>query len=176
MDARLQELVDHHEIRKTLADYCQGCDRCDELRMASVYAEDSWDDHGGIKASGPEFSRQMAARILEIYDIMYHILGQSIIRVDGDEAGAETYFIGVARSGGDDGPERMCNQVGGRFIDRLVRVGDGWKIKERTVVGDWTIALPIEHEWAPALHLRPGLKSGDDPAFAVLARKLGEIA
>ena len=175
MDARLQEIVDHHEIRKTLAEYCHGCDRCDVVRMASVYAGESWDDHGGIKAPGPDFSLQMTARILETYDSMYHILGQSIIDVDGDQAAAETYFIGVARSGGDEGPGRMCNQVGGRFVDRLVRVGEGWKIKHRTVVGDWTIALPIEHEWAPARQLLPGRQSSDDPAFSVLARKHGEI-
>ena len=46
MDPRLQEMLDHYEIRKTLAEYCHGCDRCDEPRMAGVYAEGGFDDHG----------------------------------------------------------------------------------------------------------------------------------
>jgi hypothetical protein len=37
MDKRLQELLDHHDIAQTLKEYCHGCDRGDEDRMASVY-------------------------------------------------------------------------------------------------------------------------------------------
>jgi len=59
MDARIQEMLDHHEIRKTLAEYCHGCDRADEPHMGSVYASDSWDDHGDVKASGDDFARIM---------------------------------------------------------------------------------------------------------------------
>ena len=41
MDSRLQTLWDHHEIRETLATYCHGCDRGDEVMMAGVYARDA---------------------------------------------------------------------------------------------------------------------------------------
>ena len=51
MDERLQELWDHHAIRKLLATYCHGCDRADEVLMASTYVRDSWDDHGPRKRS-----------------------------------------------------------------------------------------------------------------------------
>ena len=55
MDSRLQEMLDHYEIRKTLALYCHACDRADEAMMAGVYTgEDSFDDHGHVKAPGPE--------------------------------------------------------------------------------------------------------------------------
>jgi hypothetical protein len=46
MNPVLQEVIDHHEIRKVMSVYCHGCDRGDEARMASVYLEQSWDDHG----------------------------------------------------------------------------------------------------------------------------------
>jgi len=43
LDPRLQELLDHHEIRKHLAEYCHACDRGDEALMASCYTgPDSW--------------------------------------------------------------------------------------------------------------------------------------
>lgn len=165
MDISLREIVDHHEIRKTLSNYCQACDRGDEARMASVYAEDSWDDHGAVKASGPEFSRLMASRVRETYATMYHLLGQSTIRVDGDTAAAETYFIAVARNKPSEGTS-MCYQLGGRFVDKLVRTADGWKIKYRTVVGDWDIAQSsrtglqraiwsVDNSRVPILLMRP---------------------
>ena len=135
MDSRLQELIDHHEIRKTLIEYCHGCDRCDAPRMASVYAEDSWDDHGGVKGPGSEFARSMTANIVARYDCMYHLLGQSLIVVEGDEAGAETYFLAIARTRGDD-DSIVCNEIGGRFVDRMVRNGSGWKIKHSIVMGE----------------------------------------
>jgi len=52
MEPILQEIVDHHEIRKLLSVYCHGCDRGDEHRMASVYLEDAGDDHGPYKGPG----------------------------------------------------------------------------------------------------------------------------
>jgi hypothetical protein len=160
-------MLDHYEIGRTLAEYCQGADRVDEARMRSVYVEDSWDDHGLVKATGPEFARQMSAMIAEGTETMYHLLGQSLINVKGDEAGAETYFFAVSREGNDSGPP-ICNFLGGRFVDKLQREGEGWKIKHRVVVRDWTMSLPVTTEWVAALSLTEGQRSAADPALAVL--------
>jgi hypothetical protein len=167
VDARLQEMLDHHEIGRTLAEYCQGADRVDEAAMRGVYVEDSWDDHGLVKAPGPEFARVMSSMISETSEIMYHLLGQSLINIQGDEAGAETYFFAVSREAGDGGTP-ICNFLGGRFADKLVREGEGWKIKHRVVVRDWTLSLPVTNEWVGALSLTAGQRSGADPALAVL--------
>lgn len=174
MDPRLQEMLDHHEIRKTLSEYCHGCDRCDEERMGSVYLEDSFDDHGNFRASGPEFVRLMTAEVRTTTTGLSHLLGQSLIRVDGDEAGAETYFLAVIRKAGEDGGE-TCHQLGGRFIDKLNRVDGRWRIKHRCVVRDWSISLPIEQDWVAENGLRNGARSDDDPAFAILKRTHGGV-
>jgi hypothetical protein len=169
MDARLQEMLDHYEITRTLNEYCHGCDRCDEPRMRSVYLEDSWDDHGVVKAPGPEFTRVMTEQILTNTHSLFHMLGQSLIKVAGDEAGAETYFLAVSRDRREDGAE-MCNQLGGRFVDKLRREDGQWRIKHRVVVHDWSISLPIEADWTADAGLREGERSNADPAFAVLGR------
>ena len=57
MNQTLQEIIDHHEIRKLLAVYCHGCDRGDEHRMASVYLDNGWDDHGTYKGPGKGFAK-----------------------------------------------------------------------------------------------------------------------
>ena len=174
MDARLQEMLDHFEIRKTLAQYCHGCDRGDELRMAGVYSEGSWDDHGPLKAPGPEFARVMMRTILSDTTTLYHLLGQSLVRVDGDQAGAETYFFAISQMTREDGVP-LCNQLGGRFVDKLVRENGIWKIKHRTAVRDWTISLPIDADWE-AKSLRQGQRSNSDPSFEVLGLKHNGIA
>jgi ketosteroid isomerase-like protein len=174
MDSRIQELLDHHEIIKTLNQYSNACDRCDEPRMADVYFEDSWDDHGRRKAPGPEFARLTTESIRETTETMYHLLGQSIIDLNGDFAGAETYFFAVSRTVEDDGTRRI-NQLGGRFVDQLERDGDRWRIRRRQVVRDWTISLPLEHDWMGALALTPGARSDEDPSFAVLNLVHGQL-
>jgi hypothetical protein len=172
MDPRLQEIIDHHEITQMLKEYCHGCDRCDEQRMGSVYHEDSFDDHGNFKASGPEFVRLITAEILATTSSLFHMLGQSLIKVDGEEAGAETYFFAVSRDAREDGVQ-MCNQLGGRFVDKLERRNGRWRIKHRVVVRDWGISLPIEADWTAKAGLTDGQRSGADPSFAALGRVHG---
>jgi hypothetical protein len=114
MDPRVQEMLDHHEIRKLLATYCHACDRADEALMADTYAaQGSFDDHGLVRAPGPEYARQMTALILGRTEAVSHILGQSLIKVDGDSAVAETFFLGLMRLlPGEDGSMRL-NQLAG---------------------------------------------------------------
>jgi hypothetical protein len=167
MDERLQEMLDHYEITKTLSEYCHGCDRCDEGRMASVYLDSSWDDHGAIQAPGPEFARLMTAKILATTDSLSHMLGQSLIKVSGNEAGAETYFLAVSRSTRADGVQ-MCNQLGGRFVDKLQRENGRWRIKHRCVIRDWSISMPVEQDWTAGSGLKEGERSNTDPSYAAL--------
>jgi hypothetical protein len=167
VQARLLEMLDHYEIRKTLSEYNNGCDRVNEDRMASVYAEESWDDHGATKLPGAEFAAVMAARVAVNSESMFHLLGQSLIHVAGGEAGAETYFLASSRARRDDGTP-ICNQLAGRFIDTLVREKGTWKIRKRVVVRDWTQTVVVESEWEDSLALTPGQRSNDDPSFAAL--------
>jgi hypothetical protein len=171
MDPRLQEMLDHHEIKQLLAEYCHGCDRCDERHMGSVYREDSWDDHGFIKDAGPEFARRMTAEMLATTSTMFHLLGQSLIKVEGDEAGAETYFIAGFRGAAEGGD--MCHQLGGRYVDRLQREDGRWLIKHRVVVRDWSISLRIEEDFPGTTGLVNGSRSNADPSYAVLGRTHG---
>lgn len=160
-------MLDHHEIRRTLSDYCFACDRCDMPRMAAVYAEDSFDDHGVYAAPGKEFARIMAAAVAETTESLYHMLGQSQIRVTGDTAGAETYFFAASQTKGEDG-KPVVNQLGGRFVDQLRREGERWLLTNRVVVRDWGISMPVTADWTEHAGLKDGQRSTDDPAFAAL--------
>lgn len=163
LDPRLQELVDHHEIRKTLAEYCHACDRGDEAMMAACYTgDDSWDDHGLVKASGPEYASIMTGRVLQNTEAASHILGQSLIRVDGDSAVAETFFVAFFRLPGKDGEEPRMNQLIGRFVDRLDRIEGRWKIRARTCVRDTSITQPVSRDDYAAFGFVEARRDGED--------------
>jgi hypothetical protein len=167
MDAELQEMLDHFRIRKVLAEYCRGSDRADETLMRNVYAAESWDDHGIVQADGAEFSRVMCQMVIDTTETMSHTLGQSLITVDGDEAGAETYFIAVALDGAAEGKPH-CNQLGGRFVDKLIRENGEWKVKHRVVMRDWSVAIPVATDWESSKTLKPGERSDADVSYEVL--------
>ena len=168
MDPRLQEMLDHHEIRKALALYCHACDRGDEKLMASVYSgEDSFDDHGLVQAPGPEYAAIMSGNIRERTDAVWHVLGQSMIVVDGDTAGAETFFLGFMRLKPIDGISKL-NQLAGRFVDKLVRIDGAWKIKHRTCVRDTSVTLTVTEDMQAGYGLKPGTRDASDLGVALI--------
>lgn len=173
MDQRLQELLDHHAITRLLAEYAHACDRCDTERMAAIYWEDSWDDHGKDQATGPAFAELMTRELIPANcETLSHILGQSLINLAGDEAGAETYYLAVTRAVGADG-QPICNQLGGRYVDRLERRAGEWRIKHRTCLRDWSVTLRVEDDHFAAAMLKPGHRSGEDLSYQVLGWQHG---
>lgn len=169
LDPRLQEMLDHYEIRKVLAEYCHACDRADGAMMAACYTgDDSFDDHGTVKASGPEYVRVMMDRIVERTEAMAHILGQSLIEVEGDSAGAETFFIGFFKLPGADGEPARMNQLVGRFVDRLERIEGQWRIRHRTCVRDTSLTVPIERDDYAAFGFVEGSRDAGDAGASLL--------
>ena len=168
MDPRLQDMLDHYEITRVLSEYAHGCDRGDYVAMAGVFAEDSWDDHGATKCPGQEYARRAMLRFGE-HAMLAHLLGQALVTVNGEEAGAETYFVANTRGADPDGGE-VLNQIGGRYVDRLVREGGRWKVKHRQVVREWSISWPITRDWLAGIDYAAAHRSNADPSCAVLGR------
>ncbi|HXK25816.1 MAG TPA: nuclear transport factor 2 family protein [Myxococcota bacterium] len=169
MEPRIQEMLDHYEIRKTLAEYCHACDRADEALMRAVYTgDDSFDDHGRVKAPGPEYARIMTGLILERTEAISHLLGQSLIKVEGDTAGAETFFVAFMRLPGQEGMPPRMNQLVGRFVDRLERIDGKWKIRHRTCVRDTSMTQSVERDDYAAYGFAEGTRDRGDPGTAVL--------
>lgn len=168
MNERIQEMLDHYEITKLLATYCHGIDRMDEQRAASVYARVSWDDHGPHANTGPAFIRGVMERMgsgATVADT--HILGQTQVNIEGDQAGAETYFLFFGHKVRDDGSEVLL-QLGGRYVDRLIKEEGNWKIANRVCVRDWSVTTPINEDWLRGVSWVNGKRSSDDPSYPVL--------
>jgi hypothetical protein len=166
MNERLQQMLDHFEITRVLSEYCHGCDRMDQALMAAVYAEGSWDDHGQDKCSGPEFAQRTMDN-MQRTDSVSHLQGQSLINVNGDEAGSETYFLAVIAARDSEGNAQL-KQMGGRFIDSFIREDGQWRIKKRVCVRDWSITLPRDADWLDGREFVEGQRSQLDPSQTVL--------
>lgn len=168
LDPRMQDMLDHHEIRQLLAAYCHGCDRGDEVEMAGTYAAESWDDHGPRKMEGRRFSIETVEESLRTTTVVSHMLGQSFIKVEGDRAGAETYFIATVIYPASDGREETLNQLGGRYVDRLVRERGAWRIKERICVREWSISHATDRDWLAGRGFEETRRGGGDHSYAAL--------
>jgi ketosteroid isomerase-like protein len=109
-------------------------DRGDKKAIIDCYAEQSYDDHGAFKGSGPEFAEMICAPAGRAGQLaMHHLLGQSVFDVEGDEAWGETFFVIHALVDG-----HIATGYG-RYIDYFRRTDNTWKLAYRRVVPDVTI-------------------------------------
>ena len=131
-DPGLQPLLDEQAIRHVLAEYCERLDEYDIDGVAKTFTADAITDYGagrGGRVSGRQAIRDRIAEGQAAFRRTSHMLGQSLIDIDGDAAGAITYV--TAWHEWHDGRQ---NALRLRYVDRLRRRDDGsWLISERRV-------------------------------------------
>jgi hypothetical protein len=134
MTTASQSWTDKCALTELVAKLSAAVDRGDKKAIIDCYAEQSYDDHGAFKGSGPEFAEMICASAGRAGQLtMHHLLGQSVFDVEGDEAWGETFFVMHALIGTDIA-------VGyGRYIDYFRWTGNAWKLAYRRVVPDATI-------------------------------------
>src|SRR5689334_18221544 len=121
--AAIDALVDRVAIRDTIHRYCRGLDRHDVATIGSVFFADGVDNHGDVLCYGNEFA-EWANRLHEDVSVGHaHNITTHLIRVDGDEATAESYVIFVLRR--KDGT--TIHVGGARYLDRLERRAGLWR-------------------------------------------------
>jgi len=98
------------------------------------------------------------------------LLGQSQIRVTGEEAASETYFFCALRGSAQTGA-KLLTFLGGRYIDAFAKEGGQWKIKKRVCVRDWSYSQSVERDFLATVPFIDGTWSGDDPSYPALGIK-----
>jgi hypothetical protein len=124
----VQAWIDKCELAEVIAVLSSAVDRGDRARIVACYTEESYDDHGVWKGSGREFADFICGP--GSLTRMHHLLGQSVLDVNGKEAWGETFFTfhGVAGTAEVSGY--------GRYVDYFEKADDRWKLKYRRVVPD----------------------------------------
>jgi len=160
--------ADRREIHETVLRYCRAVDRLDFDGIRAVYAPDGVDHHTGFSGPADEYVAWLRG-LLPRLDGTMHLVGNHLSEVDGDRAVAETY--GTAVHWGTPGTDPRLNFTSGfRYVDHFVRTAEGWRIRERFAVREWT-RDDSGRMLAPEGDGPRGRRDDQDP-FAVLRRSV----
>jgi hypothetical protein len=167
METANTKALDHAEIKQVLARYCRGIDRLDRELIAGVYWDDAYDSHVSFEGRADDFVEWVLG-ILAKERCTAHILGQSLIDLDGDVAMVETYFNAHHVRDTADGAQLTVSV--GRYIDRFERRYDEWRIARREVVLDFRHEhrMPSLGRTAQATPEHTGHHSKGDRSYALL--------
>ena len=163
MNDQIQELLDKQEIFELLCRYMRGLDRLDRDILRSVYHDDATDDRGFFKGSADEFV-DMAIGLLKKFDYCHHMIGQTVIEVEGEVAFGEIYFHAYHRRT-EDALEKDLIIIG-RYIDRYEKRTGVWKIAHRTELVDLDRTVPSNGQWTKSTPEAPrGAAAPDDLSY-----------
>jgi hypothetical protein len=161
LDQRLQQLLDHEDIRQCLLRYTRGVDRLDEELIRSAFHPDAIDNHGIVDGSVDDFLAHWLP-MQKDREASQHYLSNITIDLIDDEAHVESYFLFAQKLHGQ--PEMSMR--GGRYVDRLERRGESWKIAVRVVVSEWSMSADGSETTARLAKLSRGRRDRSDPSYA----------
>lgn len=160
-----EEMVDRLAIMDVLNRYARGIDRCDLAVLREVWWPEAVADYGTGEVGALVWSEGVVPALAAMRRTQ-HFLGNMLIDIDGTHATAETYCRAWHEVDGPDGPFEM--EVGGRYLDRLERRGDDWRLLHRRYVLDWSRNGPSTAQWDGPLYgtlTRHGKRLPDDPLY-----------
>lgn len=130
----VQALIARDKIHQCIVRLARGEDRRDAARITACYWPDAAVDYGVFAGSFAEYLDWVVPGSPAI-PVTQHVLGQSLIELDGDAARAETHAVSYHRI--DMGAEHRDTVIGGRYLDRFEKRGGEWRIAGRTMLYDW---------------------------------------
>jgi hypothetical protein len=160
----IEEAKDRQEIHDCLLRYTRGVDRHDKQLMESAYHADALDEHGVATGDPNDFCDWAIGYHAESQHQHHHIITNTTLDLDGDEAHAETYYMFWADN--RLGPPTLAF---GRYIDRFEKRDGRWAIARRvclteqiTTLGE--VELPPEFV-ALVKSTGPSERSRDDISY-----------
>ena len=142
----IQYLMDRAAIEDLLRRYFQGLDRCNPEQVRSCFTDDieAHYDHRppsrGIEElmSGFQTFRRMKEGRMKVTT---HFMGNlNISLLQGDVAETETNAIAFLVAPGEGAGQVAMRSL--RYIDRMRRQENGWRISDRIHTLDWSCQMP----------------------------------
>jgi 3-phenylpropionate/cinnamic acid dioxygenase small subunit len=127
----LQEISDRLEIQELLIRYSHCVDTHDWDGWEQVFTDDAVIDYtemGGPRGSVKE-TRAFLESTMPMFSSTQHMLGNTVLELDGDEARARTICHNPMVLDREGKPHIFV--CGLWYRDVLVRTSDGWRIKDR---------------------------------------------
>ncbi|MDT7532094.1 nuclear transport factor 2 family protein [Sphingobium sp. SA2] len=141
-------LADRMAIGDCLARLARGEDRRDAALIRACFWPDATVDYGIFAG---DFDAYLAWVVpgSDAIAVTQHILGQSLIQIDGDVAKIETHVSAYHRIDAGEGARDMW--LGGRYLDAMARRTGVWRIAKRTMLYDWCQDAGAAADWSQGL-------------------------
>lgn len=149
-NAELQALLDRDKVRDCIVRLARGEDRRDAEVLSACFWPDSTFDYAMYRGSFPEYLAWVVPGADAITNTQ-HVLGQTVIELDGSTAKAETHVISYHRVDMGEGVGEHDTCIGGRYLDELEKRGGTWGIKHRTMLYDWYQDWGTSADWSQGI-------------------------
>lgn len=163
----LRAMLDRDAIRECLVRLARGEDRRDAAIISASLWPDSITDYGVFRGSFDAYLAWVVPGADAITNTQ-HVLGQSVIDLDGDSAKVETQVISYHRVDMGEGERDTC--IGGRYLDRVEKRDGAWRIAERTMLYDWY------QDWGAAIDWSKGVMGMPFSAPHFSGRSVGDYS
>ncbi|MAG30965.1 MAG: hypothetical protein CL908_08755 [Deltaproteobacteria bacterium] len=129
----LRKIQDRIEIEELLNLYAEMVDRREWTKMDRIFALEATINYTSSGGKSGPFRETLVwlDRALESWPLNLHVVSNILLEIDGDDARSRCYFYAPMGRAKPDGSQFVIMN-GGRYIDRLKRTADGWRIIERT--------------------------------------------
>jgi hypothetical protein len=148
----IRDMLDREAIRDCVARLARGEDRRSANLIRSCWWPEAHFDYGVHSGNFESYLAWVVPGDDAVRNTQ-HLIGQSVIVLEGEQAKAETHVFSYHRigagSGGDAGDGDSC--IGGRYLDSFEKRGDQWRIARRVMLYDWA------HEWGAAADWSQGV-------------------
>lgn len=140
-------LLDERDITAVLHRRARATDQRDLEAALSCYHEDATEDHEGFDGPIREYLATTSPVFVGGSDVVvnFHHIGNVEIRVDGDIAHSECYFLCALTEGTGEGARDYINA--GRYLDKFERREGAWRIRRRQCVYEWSHGEPVTDRW-----------------------------
>jgi hypothetical protein len=133
---QLSVLEDKQAIADVLHRYGYALDGRDWALLRTCFLPDVVGYYGGDPLRGYDAVEQLCRTTLEPMSVSQHLIGNVYVTVDGDTADATCYLHAQHVLPDTPGGDQFI--FAGRYLDKLVRTPEGWRIAERTLEAMWT--------------------------------------
>jgi hypothetical protein len=169
----LDELIIKQEIRDNMMRYARGVNRLDGELVKSCFHPDAIEQHGSYHGETSVWAEGLPEALRTSFQFTFHLLGNSLIEIEGNRAAHETYFIGYHRFHPDESGAEKDVIFGGRYLGvNESRSGGPWLIAQRSVVHDWHRVDAVGEQWSIVEDFNQGGHTGDrsDLVYGLLSR------
>ena len=164
LDLAFLQLLDKSSICEIQVRYCRAVDRMDFDLMRSCFHADAIYDHPLRTPCGIEEWIDWCQGLSD-YESTSTLSSNQIVEIHGNVAWAEQYLLAFHRSPPKGEHLAVDWTVNCRYIDRLERRNDTWRIAHRIYVLDSERSDPVDEYLAVPVGLRRSRRSSEDPSY-----------